>query len=174
MVGGAKGVGKTSLTTIVSLDLGLARIETGRLLTEYFKDKPSIDFKEYVTQRILDNERDLVLDTHFAQYSPYAEENMPFERALNQENLFGLAGKFDISLCLLKLNPEELLKRRLNDTKRRVIVPKLILEELAFNQRASEIYSAELDKPVFRLENNDFIQTKLQIEEWITLLSRSK
>ena len=35
MVGGAKGVGKTRLTLDVSSDLGLARIETGKVVFDY-------------------------------------------------------------------------------------------------------------------------------------------
>jgi adenylate kinase len=174
LVGGANGVGKTSLTILVSLELDLTRLETGKVLSEYLTDKSLIGFKDYVTQRIFDNEQDLILDTHFAQYSPYACKPMPFERGLEADNLSALARKFDIYLCRLELNPEELLQRRLNDLRRRVKIPALIVEELGFNRKASALYSEELGKPVFSLENNDFDKTKSQLEDWIKISRRNK
>jgi len=168
-IGGAKGVGKTSLTNNISADLKLSRLETGKLLTDYRANEQAISFEDYITKRILDNDNNIILDTHFAQYSPYAKESMPFQRGLDKENLLRLADGFDISLCLLEVNPEELLKRRLADSKIRVLEPALISEELEFNRRASSLYSAELGIPIFEVQNNDFNQTIIKLKKWINL-----
>jgi len=170
MIGGAKCVGKTSLTQMVSLETGIARLETGRVLSEYVSLHPSINFKDYLTEAILNNEQELILDTHFAQYSPYAQKSGVFERGLETDNLTKLSYKFDIHLCLLEVNQEELLQRRLKNFKKSAIIPELISEELEYNLRASKIYSAELSKPVFRLENTEFNEAKLKLEGWIKSL----
>lgn len=174
MIGGAKGVGKTSLTTAISLEKNLARLETGRVLFEYFKDMPQINFKDYLTKKILNNKKDTILDTHFAQYPPYGNESVPFERGLDSEHILTLSNNFDIYPCLLELDPKTLLQRRLDDQKRRVIISKLILEELIFNQKAADLYSLELKKPLFKLENKNFEETKNKIINWIELYPEKK
>jgi len=169
MVGGAKCVGKTSLTTAVSSDLGLPRIETGKLLRDYRLNPPAISFKDYIATRVRENETDLLLDTHFAQYPPNTTENVIFERGLDSQQLASISEQFNILLCLLELSPKDLLKRRFKDTKRRTTLPLLVLEELEFNLRAVRLYSADLARDFFRLENRDFNETKMQIENWIRL-----
>ena len=51
MVGGAKVVGKTSLTLDVSSELGLGRIETGKIVFDYiFQGLPSEELTEYISE----------------------------------------------------------------------------------------------------------------------------
>jgi len=86
MIGGAKGVGKTRLTLDVSSELGLGRIETGKIVFDYvFQGLPLEGLTNYITEEISSQNRNLVLDTHYARYSDKEEPNKQFRRGLNQK-----------------------------------------------------------------------------------------
>jgi len=95
MVGGAKGVGKTRL--------------------------PLEGLTDYITGEILSQNRNLVLDTHYARYSDKEEPNKQFRRGLEPEDLERLLEKFNIFPCLVEVPLCELEQRRKNDPKKRVI-----------------------------------------------------
>ena len=94
MVGGAKGTGKTRLTLDVASELDLGRIETGKIVFDYiFQGLPPDGLTDYITQEIFSQNRDLILDTHYARYSDKEEPNKQFRRGLEPENLVSHAEK---------------------------------------------------------------------------------
>lgn len=169
MVGGAKGTGKTRLTLDVSSELGLGRIETGKLVFDYiFQGLPIEGLTDYITQEILSQDRSLILDTHYARYSDKEEPNKQFRRGLEPENLERLLEKFDIFPCLLEVPPYELEQRRRNDPKKRIINPFYIMQEIEFNRKGYELYLKEINKKPFILMNNTYINTRNNLIDWIS------
>lgn len=169
MVGGAKGVGKTRLTLDVSSDLGLARIETGKVVFDYiFQGLPLEGLTNYITEEILSQNRDLILDTHYARYSDKEEPNKQFRRGLEPKDLERLLGKFIIFPCLVEVAPCELEQRRKNDPKRRVINPVYIMQEVEFNRRGYELYLQEVNQKPFVLINHLYSTARNNLIKWIT------
>ena len=168
MVGGAKGVGKTRLTLDVSSDLRLARIETGKVVFDYiFQGLPLEGLTDYITNEILSQDRDLILDTHYARYSDKEEPNKQFKRGLESEDLERLLGKFNVSPCLIEVPLCELEQRRRNDPKKRVINPFYIMQEIEFNRRGYELYLQEVNKPPFVLINDLYTNARNNLSRWI-------
>jgi adenylate kinase len=168
MVGGAKGVGKTMLTLEAAMACGLGRIETGKIVFDYlYRQLTSPTVNDYVTEQILAQHKDLILDTHFAQYSDREEVDKKFKRCLEERNLEQLTKKFEIYPCLVEVKPKELLVRRTKDLKRRVVTMGCILEEMAFNREGYAMYLTELGKSPFVLVNNKFAEAKSALIEWI-------
>lgn len=168
MIGGAKGVGKTRLTLDVAIELEIGRIETGKLVFDYvLQNLPLTELTDYITEEIRVQDRDLILDTHYAQYSDREETNKPFKRGLEPINLERLSEKFNIFPCLLEVPLCELEQRRFKDTKKRVINPTFIMQEIEFNRRGYELYLAELNKEPFVLVNDIYISAKNNLIKWI-------
>ncbi|OGH65685.1 MAG: hypothetical protein A3B83_00045 [Candidatus Magasanikbacteria bacterium RIFCSPHIGHO2_02_FULL_33_17] len=168
MVGGAKGVGKTRLTLDVSSDLRLARIETGKVVFDYiFQRLPLEGLTEYITEEILSQDMDLILDTHYARYSDKEEPNKQFRRGLEPEDLRRLLEKFNIFPCLVEVPLCELEQRRRNDPKKRVINPFYIMQEIEFNRRGYESYLQEVNKQSFVLINDLYTSARNNLSRWI-------
>ena len=169
MVGGAKGVGKTRLTLDVSSDLRLARIETGKVVFDYiFQRLPLEGLTDYITEEILSQDRDLILDTHYARYSDKEEPNKQFRRGLEPKDLERLLEKFNIFPCLVEVPLCELEQRRKDDPKKRVINPFYIMQEIEFNRRGYEIYLQEFNQKSFVLINNLYTNARNNLSKWIT------
>src|SRR3989344_9395174 len=169
MVGGAKGVGKTRLTLDVSSDLRLARIETGKVVFDYiFQRLPLEGLTDYITEEILSQDRDLILDTHYARYSDKEEPNKQFRRGLETGDLERLLEKFNIFPCLVEVPLCELEQRRRNDPKKRVINPFYIMQEVEFNRKGYELYLQEVSQKPFVLINDIYSNVRNNLIKWIT------
>lgn len=169
MIGGAKGVGKTRLTLDVSSELGLGRIETGKVVFDYiFQGLPLEGLTEYITGEILSQDRNLILDTHYAIYSDKEEPNKQFKRGLKSEDLERLLEKFVIFPCLTEVPLCELEQRRINDTKRRVVNPVYIMQEIEFNRRGYELYLKETNQEPFVLVNDVYSNARNKLINWIS------
>jgi len=169
MVGGAKGVGKTTLTLDVSSELSLGRIETGQIVFDYvFQGLPLEELTKYITKEIFSQDRNLVLDTHYARYSDKEEPNKQFKRGLEPENLDRLLEKFNIFSCLVEVPLCELEQRRKNDPKKRIINPFYIMQEIEFNRRGYELYLKETNKEPFILVNDFYATAKENLIKWIS------
>src|SRR3989339_423475 len=157
------------LTLDVSSDLGLARIETGKVVFDYvFQGLPLDGLTNYITGEILSQNRNLVLDTHYARYSDKEEPNKRFRRGLEPEDLERLLKKFNIFPCLVEVPLCELEQRRKNDPKRRVINPIYIMQEVEFNRKGYELYLQEVNQKPFVLINNIYINARNNLIKWIT------
>jgi len=169
MVGGSKGVGKTRLTLDVSSELGLGRIETGKIVFDYiFQGLPLGGLNDYITEEIYFKDSNLILDTHYARYSDKEEPNKQFMRGLETENLEKLLEKFNIFPCLIEVPLCELEQRRKNDSKKRVTNPEYILQEIEFNRRGYELYLKETgNKKPFILINQIYTIAKENLIRWI-------
>ncbi len=175
MVGGAKGVGKTRLTIDVSFEFELGRIETGKVVFDYvFQGLPLEDLNNYITEEIFYQNRDLILDTHYARYSDKEESNKQFKRGLESENLTRLLEKFNVCPCLIEVPLCELEQRRKNDPKKRVINPFYIMQEIEFNRRGYELYLKETNQKPFILINNVYTSTKNDLIDWISHINTLK
>lgn len=161
MIGGAKGVGKTRLTLDISSELKLGRIETGKIVFNYVSQGLPLErLTNCITEEIFSQDRNLVLDTHYARYSDKEGPNKQFRRGLEPEDLQRLLEKFNIFPCLVEVSLCELEQRRLKDAKKRVINPIYITQEIEFNQRDYELYLRETNRKPFILVNDIYINTK--------------
>ncbi len=167
LVGGAKGVGKTTITSCTAEECGIERVETGKIVFDYIHKGLNCNLNDYITEQLFTWDRDLLVDTHFAAYPHTQGMDRKFKRGLDKKNLYDLSKWFDIYLCLIDLDGEELLRRRMRDNKERITVLEMVQEELEFNRKASEIYSKETKKPVLRLYNYDPNSTKRDLSSWI-------
>jgi len=169
MIGGAKGVGKTRLTLDVSSELGLGRIETGKVVFDYiYQILPLEGLTDYITGEIFFQDRNLILDTHYARYSDKEEPNKQFRRGLEPEDLERLLEKFNIFPCLLEVPLCELEQRRRNDPKKRVVNPDYIIQEIEFNRRGYELYLKETNQEPFVLVNDVYTNAKNKLINWIS------
>ena len=169
IIGGAKGVGKTSLTSTLATECGLIRIESGKLIIEYraMNPQPPFSLKDYIANSIAQIRQDSILDAHFAQYSEIEELTREFQRGLEPEHIIKLSQQFDIYPCLVEVPYYELLQRRMKEPKKRSIETEIIIEELEFNRKAYQMYLKELNKKPIIITNDDFDQTKSILLKWI-------
>lgn len=168
MIGGAKGVGKTKLTLDVATELEFGRIETGKLVFDYIlQSLPLVGLTDYITEEICVQDENLILDTHYAQYSDREDTEKKFRRGLEQTNLVRLSKKFNIYPCLIEVPVCELERRRLRDPKKRVINPTFIMQEIEFNRRGYRLYLAELNKDPFTLVNDVYLTARDNLIHWI-------
>jgi len=168
MIGGAKGVGKTELTLDASSELGLGRIETGKIVLDYISQGLCMEgLTNYITEEIFSQNKSLILDTHYARYSDKEEPNKQFKRGIEPENLMRLLEKFNIFPCLIEVPLCELEQRRKKDPKKRVINPVYILQEIEFNRRGYELYLQEVNQKPFVLINDLYTNAKNNLNNWI-------
>ncbi len=176
LIGGAKGVGKTTITSCVAKECGIERVETGKIVLDYIAKDLKKNLNDYISEQLIAWKRNILADTHFAAYPHINGMDTRFKRGLDKKNLYYLSREFDIYLCLIDLDGEELMRRRTRDSKERITLLDMIEEELEFNRRASEIYSKEINKPIFTLYNYDPDITKRSLSNWINsnLLSQQQ
>lgn len=176
LVGGAKGVGKTSLINRVSEEGAIMAVSTSRFVDELKRLKDSEyleteEVNEYLCQRLIAlSGNDMVVDTHYATYPVSETPYRPFKRGMGRHQLERIAKVFDINLCLVSIEPKDLLKRREQDKRERIKDPVMISEELDYNKMAAEIYARDLGKRLMILKNDDFQDTKQSLLNWIELL----
>ncbi|MBU2522993.1 MAG: hypothetical protein KKE23_01735 [Nanoarchaeota archaeon] len=173
-VGGAKGTGKTLVTSAACLELNLKRVETGKIVRDYLSRGLNIPYRDHIAHCLMEEEQDTLIDTHYAPFPCLErEKKTAFSRGLEKEHLEKLAAKYDIKLCLFYLESDELLKRRIGDSKKRITTKDLVSDELIFNEMAAKIYSQELKTPIFYLRNDERISSKERLLEWITTHSQT-
>ncbi|GEM_PF-2137305 len=193
IVGGASGVGKTTLLGAIP---GLQIFNTGTFFTERIKLASRDDvrksdwsiFEEEVLSDLsrsvltsLDADKTIVIDTHFAAKIHGRQYRIGLKR-----NLIFLLGK-DIFLCseknekmmivrvvLINTDPHSLLlRRRMDNTRDREIVPSDCLNDLLENRKCAGQYLSELIRAQRQIcgssasrvkydvvENNDFYTAK--------------
>ncbi len=175
-IGGAKGVGKTTLTSSICLDLDLERIETGKIVFNYISNKSQIGLNDYIYNELLNYQgEDILVDTHYSAYPHQKGMDTSFKRGLDAKHLQDLSKKFNINLCHIILNPNELLKRRVRDRKSRITTLELVKEELEHNVRACQMYSQEIGKSPLIITNNKSKETRDILKSWInTIISQQQ
>jgi adenylate kinase len=172
MIGGAKGVGKSSLLSEISTELAMEKIETGNIVHGYVnKGLPFEGLNDYITQEIYSRECDnLILDTHYVSYNKGAKE---FGRGLKTENLEKLAEKFDIYPCLVEISLDKLEQRRKNDDKKqRILDASHIAKEVESTRKIYQSYLSEINKESFILTNDNYTTAKESLTNWIKKNSR--
>ncbi len=166
-VGGAKGVGKTTVTGAVCLELALERVETGKIVFEYITSGVKVPLNDYICGKLLEFSGNRLVDTHFVAYPNHEDPSYSFTRGLDTCHLKNIARFNNVHLCHVVLSPEMLLERRLRDGKKRITSIKHVKEELQLSYRACEIYSKELGCVPYVVENACPVQAKELLSCWI-------
>jgi adenylate kinase len=150
MIGGAKGVGKSSVIKLVSESTGLPVINTG----DFFSGKePKIDTISRIVEYLHKN-APLIADTHYAGFVNGVFGGQ-FERALPEEHLELLSKNAYPELFLIDLHPDELLMRRRNDIyNKRDLNSEHATRELEENRRYFSEYCKQLKKEGYVIPND--------------------
>ena len=157
-IGGAKGVGKTTLLHQLQQMTNLSCINTGEIFI--YAKQNFLNPEEEICDYLLDTHYGLV-DTHYAGYS-----SGQFVRGLSKENLFQINLYKKMDFILIELEPNLLLERRFNDSNnKRIKEIRLINEEIKLNRTYFEEYCRELSI-------NGLIVQNLDINETINILLR--
>jgi len=167
-VGGAKGTGKTLLTSSLCFDLGLERVETGKIVFDYIGSNSPLRLNEYICRGLLSfKKNDVLVDTHYVAYPHKEGMERSFQRGLDMSHVALLAESYDVYPCHIILNPLELLKRRQRDSKKRITSLELVEEELTQSKVAYDMYIKELKREPFVVENIDMAETKEKLANWV-------
>lgn len=108
-IGGAKGVGKTTLIESITCFSDLSVINTGKIYTQArnTNNNPELEIIHFLKCY------EGIVDTHYAGYS-----DKGFVRALSKDNLKELTVSRSLDLILVETNLEQLMIRRYKDTNR--------------------------------------------------------
>lgn len=151
-VGGAKGVGKTSLLGRLQQVTNLSCINTGEIFTYARQNK--LNPEEEISNYLLNSHFGLV-DTHYAGYS-----SNKFVRGLSKDSLHKISLSKRIDLILIELEPEILMERRINDPNiERIKDIRLINEEIELNRMYFKEYCSDLSIEGLVVQNIDIDQT---------------
>lgn len=121
MVGGAKGFGKTRLTLDISSELNLGKIETGKIVFDYISRGLLLEgLTDYITEEIVLQDKNIIVNTHYARYSDKEEPNKQFRRGLETEDIYKLLEKFYVHPCLIEVPLYELEQRRRDSPKKAI------------------------------------------------------
>jgi adenylate kinase len=136
IIGGAKGVGKSSLIQKVSEQTGKPSINTGEIFLRARRE--GLNF-ETELQKAFVNHYGLV-DTHYVGYS-----GCGFIRGMSEELLLGLKGLKSIDLVLVDLDLDTLMQRRSTDLREtRIFNPEHAGKELEMNRYYFNEYCKEI------------------------------
>ena len=174
LIGGPKGVGKTTLTGAISFDLGIERVETGKIVLDYLSLESNLSLNDFISQRLLEWDRDILVDTHYVAFPHKEGMDTSFKRCLDKNHLQDMAGKYDIHLSHLILDKTSLLERRLRDERPRINSEDLVQLEIKNSFKACKQYSEDLGKPVYELINKNKKVSKILLESWILKITNYK
>ncbi|MFH0936053.1 MAG: hypothetical protein V1815_00040 [Candidatus Woesearchaeota archaeon] len=158
-IGGAKGVGKSSLLNSETImNYGLEIVNTGeffnkanKIYTSNIKKNAKKNMLGYFIRKV-----PLIADTHYAGFlnGIYGGK---FERGLYQEELELLDSNCDLELVLITLDPKVALERRKNDSKnQRDFNYDNLKREIEANYLYFNEYCAQLQKKGTIIENIDY------------------
>jgi len=170
-VGGAKGVGKSTLLKKISLENRLCLINTG----DFFNDKQSKESSKLSIINFLTNiQSPVIVDTHYAG----CVDNIfsgKFERGLYKPELEKLSQKIDIQLFLIEVDQITLYNRRINDPKNsRDIILENIRLDIVSNRKYFQEYCSQLNQNGHLILNYDLSKTKIELELIIKKIVNSK
>ena len=164
-VGGAKGVGKSSLLREVSKQTGLLVVNTGDFFREATQSYQN-NVKEIAKKNIIlyfCESVPAIADTHYAGFLD-GIYNGRFERGLHQDELGLLAQNVDLELILIDLDPLILRERRIDDANNdRDHLFESIRKEIEANRIYFDEYCLELGKKGVIIENIDFDDSLKQL-----------
>ena len=158
-IGGAKGVGKSSLLNSESIvSKGLEIVNTGdffnkanKIYASNVKENAKKDMISYLIKKA-----PLIADTHYAGFLNGIYDGK-FERGLYVEELDFLDSNCDLELILITLNPEIILERRKNDSKnQRDLNYSNLKREIEANYLYFNQYCTQLQKKGIIIENVDY------------------
>lgn len=149
-LGGAKGVGKSTLAELLKLKYNLDIVNTGNILKNA---KLNRIIGEYDIVNELNSGFQGIVDTHYAGYNSGG-----FVRALSKDNLLKINKSID--LFLVDLDVDSLWSRRKNDfTNDRIKDKDNIARELESNRNYFKEYCIDLNQKGNILMNYDLIKT---------------
>jgi len=158
-IGGAKGVGKSSLLNSKTIkNKGLQIVNTGdffnranKIYTYNVKEKAKQDMLNYLISNT-----PLIADTHYAGFLNGIFSGR-FERGLYLEELAFLDNNSDLELILITLDPKVALERRKKDLiNQRDLNFDRIKKEIEANQSYFEEYCSQLQKQGTIIENMNY------------------
>jgi|TARA_Y100000310_G_C20487926_1_gene717739 adenylate kinase len=158
-IGGAKGVGKSSLLNSKHImNKGLEIVNTG----DFFNRANKIynnNVKENAKEDMLDyliNNSPLIADTHYAGFLNGIYSGK-FERGLYEEELNFLDHNSELELILITLDPQIALERRKQDIRnQRDLNYDNLKKEIEANQLYFAEYCSQLQKKRTVIENIDY------------------
>ena len=168
-VGGAKGVGKSSVLSHVKESIDASIVNTGDFFKREKLINASASSREVIRvakQKLLDHiirENTLIIDTHYAGF----KDNIytpRFERGLNYYELKYLEKNRNLEFILITIDPHTLYERRImDDNNKRDYNFSNIQKELKANEKFFDKYCRELNKKEYRITNNDVKQSAKDI-----------
>jgi len=151
LMGGSKGVGKTSLARTVSSILGFEYINTGERFRKY---RP--DFDNKFVQELINAKGNFIIDTHYATSS--SKTHYDFHIGIDEkcQMLLRSDSNYSGKVILINADPKIILERRKRDgEERRCLELEQIIKENNANSEYSRIYASCLDLPYLSLRNED-------------------
>lgn len=148
LIGGAKGVGKTTLLEALNKMYSVPLMNTGDIVV---KARECGSDPEEEVYNFLMGEYSGMVDTHFVGY-----QGKGFVRALSREHLLSINQKKTIDLVLIDLDLDTVLKRRLKDPlKERIYSPEHTARELERSRYFFKKYCGDLNVPGIVIINNN-------------------
>lgn len=168
-IGGAKGVGKTSLLEEVHRKKNLELINTGDFFNKANKlnENNSKDIAKKNMINFLSNGTPMIVDTHYAGFLEGIYSGK-FERGLYWNELELINSHNDLELVLIDLDISILKQRRINDNlNERDYSIENIKKELEFNRLYFYEYCAQLSKKGTVIQNIDYNESLKQLSDLI-------
>ena len=162
ILGGAKGVGKSTLIQRLVKIKPLRIVNSGEIVASALNK--NLDPEEAIKGYLLETSADLILDTHYAGYTPKG-----FIRSLSANSLCVIKKVKSIDLILLDLDTQSLIKRRTEDENKKRIPPRGFSAEteLEMNRVYFREYCKDLSIPGITIINYNLNKTLEQVINWI-------
>jgi len=174
-IGGAKGVGKSSVLRTLGEYVNLEIVNTGDFFNRANKMYERSVAKKLAKQELINyiiNKSPLIADTHYAGFLNGIYSGM-FERGLYPDELEQLANSVNLELILVEADPQLVYERRLKDKTKGVdrdLVLENIKKEIDANRKYFEEYCQQLNKEGYVVKNVDFDDTVDKLYKIITSL----
>ncbi len=163
-IGGAKGIGKSTLIKKIKESINIDSISTGNIVVEARKKNidPEVEIFNCLSAQYYG-----IIDTHYVGYS---KEGLV--RGLSKHHLLNLKKIKSIDLILLDLDKEFLLKRRLNNAEKPVfpleewysIEKELEMSRYYFDQYCKDLLIQGLK--IFNIDLNETFYEIMERLEW--------
>jgi adenylate kinase len=166
-IGGAKGTGKTTVTSKFAKLVSLEILNTG----DYFSKGVSLLESKNEVINDLTNKAPIIADTHYAGFVGDIFSGI-YERGLYKSELELLSNKVDLELVLIDLDIGHLMRRRVSDNKNiRDLDLERVKDELKYNRIYFAEYCSQLKCNGHIVENHNLENT---LNSLIKIYEKSK
>ncbi len=152
LIGGAKGVGKSTVIDKIRERMNIEVVNTGDIY--WYSIKKGLDPEKEIADYLINYHLGLV-DTHYTGGYYKTPDGGHFPRGLSKENLIFINSVKSIDLILLDLDEKNLIQRRIDSKERKYHDVEVMRKELEMNRYYFGEYCKDLSIAGLIITNSD-------------------